>query len=75
MKEYVYEGDRLLSYGSDGKLWKQSNGLEFFYDITEVAGIKYNNEDYMLRKGVLENITGILDREGKIIIRRKDYKI
>ena len=74
---YDGEGRRIrkntivYTYGSDGKLWKQSNGLEFLYDTTGVAGIKYNNEDYLLRKDILGNITGILDREGKSIVKYK----
>ena len=36
-----------------------------------MAGIKYNNEDYLLRKDILGNITGILDREGKSIVKYK----
>ena len=74
---YDQEGRRIrkntivYTYGSDGKLWKQSNGLEFLYDTTGVAGIKYNNEDYLLRKDILGNITGILDREGKSIVKYK----
>ena len=57
--------------GSDGKLLKQSDGLEFLYDTTGVAGIKYNNEDYMLRKDILGNIIGILDKNGVIIVKYK----
>ena len=74
---YDGEGRRIqkntivYTYGSDGKLLKQSDGLEFLYDTTGVAGIKYNNEDYLLRKDILGNITGILDREGKSIVKYK----
>ena len=31
-----------FTYSSGGKLLKQSNGLEFIYDNSGVAGIKYN---------------------------------
>ena len=65
---YDGEGRRIqkntivYTYGSDGKLLKQSDGLEFLYDTTGVVGIKYNNEYYMLRKDILGNIIGILDK-------------
>ena len=70
-KQTGSEAEIVFIYGSDGKLLKQSDGLEFLYDTTGVAGIKYNNEDYLLRKDILGNITGILDREGKSIVEYK----
>ena len=36
-----------------------------------VAGIKYNNEYYMLRKDILGNIIGILDKNGVVIVKYK----
>ena len=74
---YDGEGRRIqkntivYTYGSDGKLLKQSDGLEFLYDTTGVAGIKYNNEYYMLRKDILGNIIGILDKNGVVIVKYK----
>ena len=56
-------------YDINGKLLKQSNGLEFFYDHTGVAGIKYNSATYLYRKDVLGNILAILDSNGAVVAR------
>lgn len=58
-------------YGSDGKLLKQSNGLEFIYDGAGVLGFTYNSNTYIYRKDILGNIAEILDYSGKAIVKYK----
>ncbi len=57
------------TYDINGKLLKQSNGLEFFYDHTGVAGVIYNGNTYLYRKDVLGNILAILDSNGGVVAR------
>ena len=51
------------------KLARQSNGLEFFYDHTGVAGMKYNGTTYIYRKDVQGNIIALLDSNGRIVVK------
>ena len=48
---------------------KQSNGLEFIYDNSGVAGVKYNSAQYFYRKDVQGNIIAILDSTGKAVVK------
>lgn len=57
------------TYDINGELLKQSNGLEFFYDHTGVAGVIYNGNTYLYRKDVLGNILAILDSNGGVAAR------
>ena len=54
---------------NNGKLIHQSNGLEFFYDHTGVAGMKYNGTTYIYRKDVQGNIIALLDSNGRIVVK------
>ena len=54
---------------NNGKLIRQSNGLEFFYDHTGVAGMKYNGATYIYRKDVQGNIIALLDSNGRIVVK------
>ena len=69
------KGNIIYTYGSDGKLLKQSDGWEFLYDNGGVMGFIYGNTTddnrYLYRKDILGNITGILDKNGKIIVKYK----
>jgi RHS repeat-associated protein len=56
-------------YDSNGRLIKQSNGLEFFYDHTGVMGLKYEEKYYFYRKDSQQNIVAILDNTGKAVVR------
>lgn len=40
----VSKGNITFTYDSNGNLLKQSNGLEFVYDNSGVAGVKYNRD-------------------------------
>ena len=59
----------VYTYDSNGKLIRQSNGLEFFYDHTGVAGMKYNGATYIYRKDVQGNIISLLDSNGRIVVK------
>ena len=59
----------VYTYDSNGKLIRQSNGLEFFYDHTGVAGMKYNGSTYIYRKDVQGNIISLLDSNGRIVVK------
>ena len=69
------KGNIIYTYGSDGQLLKQSDGWEFLYDNGGVMGFIYGNTTddnrYLYRKDILGNITGILDKNGKIIVKYK----
>ena len=59
----------VYTYDSNGKLIRQSNGLEFFYDHTGVAGMKYNGTTYIYRKDVQGNIIALLDSNGAVVVK------
>lgn len=59
----------VYTYDGNGKLIRQSNGLEFFYDHTGVAGMKYNGATYIYRKDVQGNIISLLDSNGRIVVK------
>ena len=74
-KTFVYDGkgrriqknNIIFTYDSLGRLIKQSNGLEFVYDHTGVAGVIYNTRLYMYRKDVQGNIVALLDNTGNVV--------
>ncbi|MDE6849775.1 MAG: RHS repeat-associated core domain-containing protein, partial [Clostridia bacterium] len=63
------KGEITFTYDSDGRLIKQSNGLEFIYDVSGVAGVKHNGETYLYRKDAQGNIIAILDSTGKVVVK------
>ena len=65
------KGNTEFTYSSGGKLLKQSDGLEFIYDASGVAGVIYNNATYLYRKDVQGNITALLDKDGKVVVEYK----
>ena len=65
------KGNISYTYDSNNRVIKQSNGLEFFYDNTGVAGIEYNNATYLYQKDAQGNICKILDSNGSIIVQYK----
>ena len=72
--EYDAQGQRTkknsitYTYDSQGRLIKQCNGLEFFYDTTGVVGIRYNGVNYVYRKDAQGNIIAILDSYGNAVV-------
>lgn len=56
-------------YDSENNLIYQSKGLEFIYDTTGVAGLKYNDSVYFYRKDAQGNIIAILDSTGTVVVK------
>ena len=65
------KGSINYTYDSNGRIIKQSNGIEFLYDNTGVAGIVYNNATYLYRKDAQGNICAILDSNGNVVVQYK----
>lgn len=45
--------------------------MEFIYDQSGIAGIKYNNATYFYRKDAQGNIAAILDSNGNVVVEYK----
>ena len=65
----LQKGTKNYSYDSEGRLLKQGEELEFLYDDKGVVGFVNAEGTYFYRKDILGNITGILDSDGKIVVR------
>ena len=50
---------------------KQSNGIEFLYDNSGVAGIVYNSGTYLYRKDGQGNIVALIDSNGNVVVEYK----
>ena len=60
------------TYDSNGNLLKQTDGantLEFIYDDSGVAGVKYDNKTYVYRKNAQGDIIAILDSAGTVVVK------
>ena len=60
------------TYDSNGNLLKQTDGantLEFIYDESGVAGVKYDNKTYVYRKNAQGDIIAILDSVGTVVVK------
>ena len=67
----VSKGDISFTYDSNGRLIKQSNGLEFIYDNSGVIGLKYGENTYFYRRDCQGNIIAILDSVGAVVVKYK----
>ena len=67
----VGKGNIAFTYDSDGRLLKQSNGLEFIYDNSGVIGLKYGENTYFYRRDCQGNIIAILDSAGAVVVEYK----
>ena len=65
----ISKGNIIFTYDSDGKLIKQSNGLEFIYDASGVAGVLYNGGKYIYRKDAQGNVVALLNADGEVAVR------
>ena len=65
------KGNITYTYDSGNRVIKQSNGIEFIYDNSGVAGIVYNNATYVYRKDAQGNICAILDSSGNVVVQYK----
>ena len=63
------KGSITFLYDSQGRIIKQSNGLEFFYDFEGIAAVKYNSTMYFYQKDAQGNIIGILDSNGNVVVQ------
>jgi len=57
------------TYGADGNIIAQNNGLDFYYDHTGVSAVRYDNAIYFYRKDAQGNIAAILDSAGNVVVR------
>ncbi len=74
--DYSAEGKRIKKndisyiYDSQGRLFSQSNGIEFFYDESSLPiAFAYNGEVYYYKKDLLGNVIEILDTTGTAVVR------
>ena len=65
------KGSINYTYDSNGRVIKQSNGIEFIYDNSGVAGIVYNSGTYLYRKDGQGNICALIDSSGNIVVQYK----
>ena len=63
------KGEIKFNYDANDRLIKQSDGLEFIYDASGVAGVVYQGNTYFYQKDIFNNITKILDENGSIIVQ------
>ena len=63
------KGSLYFTYGSDGKLLCQSNGMEFIYDHEGAVGFKYNGNLYAYRKNAQGDVIEILDSTGSVVVK------
>ena len=57
----VKKGNIRYYYDNEGKLIKQSNGIQYIYDKSGVSGFRYERGEYIYRKNAQGDITHILD--------------
>ena len=65
----IKKNDITYLYDSQGNLIKQSNGLEFYYDIDGIAACKYNGTMYYYMTDAQGNVIGIVDRNGNVVVQ------
>ena len=65
------KGSINYTYDSNGRIIKQSNGIEFIYDNSGVAGIIHNGATYVYRKDGQGNICALIDSSGNIVVQYK----
>ena len=65
----ITKGDISYIYDSQGRLLRQSNGLEFFYDHSGVSSVKYGEDTYFYRKDAQGNIIALLDNNGAVVVK------
>ncbi len=68
LSKRLSKGEITYTYDREGRLIKQSNGLEFIYDNSGLAGVKYNTTIYFYRKDAQGNIIALLDRYGRAMV-------
>ena len=56
------------TYASDGRLIKESTGLEYLYDESGIAGVIHNGTTYLYRKNGQGDIIGLIDNTGNVVV-------
>ena len=69
MGKRLSKGSVTYTYDGNNRVIKQSNGIEFIYDNSGVAGIVYNNATYVYRKDGQGNICALIDNSGNIVVK------
>ena len=59
----------VFAYDSNGRLIKQGDNMEFFYDQTGVVGLKYGTATYLYRKDAQGNVIALIGENGAIVAR------
>jgi uncharacterized protein RhaS with RHS repeats len=59
----------VFAYDSNGRLIKQGDNMEFFYDQTGVVGLKYGATTYLYRKDAQGNVIALIGENGAIVAR------
>lgn len=59
----------VFAYDSNGRLIKQGDNMEFFYDQTGVVGLKYGATTYLYRKDAQNNVIALINESGVIVAR------
>ena len=65
----VGKGNISFTYTSDGKLLGQSDGIEFIYDASGIAGIEYNGSTYLFRRDAQGNVIALIDSAGNVVVQ------
>ena len=61
----------MYTYDSNGRVVKQSNGIECIYDNAGVAGLVYNSTTYLYRKDAQGNIVVHIDSNRHVMVEYK----
>jgi len=61
--KYILEGNKVIFENRNGSV------LYYYYDISGVSGIKYNNTDYFFIKNLQGDIINIVDLRNNILVR------
>ncbi len=65
----ISKGEISFTYDVNGRLVSQSNGLEFIYDNSGIAALKYGNSYYFYRKDAQGNIIALIDSNGNKVVQ------
>ena len=57
------------TYDSENLLVSTSDGLKFYYDQDGIAGFTYQNAKYVYQKDARNNIVGIVDSTGAVVVK------
>ena len=72
---YNGEGRRIrknttaYTYDGENRLVSTSDGLQFYYDQDGIAGFTYQNAKYVYQKDAQNNIVGIVDSTGAVVVK------